>query len=563
MLGTLGSIAENTPFNMLTRLITGKTPQEVGTAATNSLLGTHLSAPGSYSSVLSSLLNRLGAPTPDTPGEQLASAGIRGASGALAMGGLSGVATLPNAIRAGVSGATGATASELARQQGAGAGGQILAGLAGGFAPAALEESARAAGRVASNVVAPLTQSGQQRIAGRVLASQATDPQAAAARLDTAQPIVPNSPRNVGEASQDLGLLALEKGMRSRNPSDFGARLSEQNAARQNELASVAGSPADLAAAKTARDAATAPLREQALGGGGQADVTPVLQHIDATLASPIGKRDIASQALTWLKGKLVDGQGQPENDPAKLYAVRQDVNDAIAGKLGGEQSKFRLAQGQLLQARGALDDSIEQAAPGFKAYLQRYSEMSKPIDQMKAMQEIQNRAQLQTADVTTGQQFLGNGKFGQALDAAIQKKGVKLTPDQTDRLNAIRTDLQYGQAINSPLVKAPGSDTFQNLSIAQAIGMGGTNAHPIAQVLTKPLGWIYKMAGTDKSVNDILTQAMLDSKLASAMLKRATPASVGAFSGRLRAAVLGGSAGASAASLAATAPQTAAQSTP
>jgi hypothetical protein len=122
---------------------------------------------------------------------------------------------------------------------------------------------------------------------------------------------------------------------------------------------------------------------------------------------------------------------------------------------------------------------------------------------------------------------------------------------------------LQYGQAINSPLVKAPGSDTFQNLSIAQAIGMGGSSAHPIAQVLTKPLAWIYKVGGTDKSVNDILTQAMLDPKLASAMLKRATPASVGAFSGRLRAAVLGVSAGASAASAQATAPQTAAQSSP
>jgi len=238
----------------------------------------------------------------------------------------------------------------------------------------------------------------------------------------------------------------------------------------------------------------------------------------------------------------LTDG-GAPETDPAKLYAVRQDVNDAIAGKLGGEQAKFRLAQGQLLQARGALDDSIEQAAPGFKAYLQRYSELSKPIDQMKAIQEIQRRAQLGSVDVTTGQNFMGPGKFGTALDTAIQKNGTKLTPDQIERLNAIRTDLQYGQAINSPLIKAPGSDTFQNLSIAQVIGNGGGGGHAILRALSKPFAWIYKL-GPDDRINEILTRAMLDPKLAAEMLKRATPSSVGAFSGRLRASTLGTAAG-------------------
>src|SRR6266581_3672565 len=43
VLGTLGSVAENTPFNLVTRALTGKTPQELGTAATNKVLGTHLS----------------------------------------------------------------------------------------------------------------------------------------------------------------------------------------------------------------------------------------------------------------------------------------------------------------------------------------------------------------------------------------------------------------------------------------------------------------------------------------------------------------------------------------
>lgn len=564
VLGTLASIAENTPANLLTRIFTGKTPQQLGTAATNRLFGTQIADPKPVSQMLSDAFTGAGAPTPSTPGEQLASAGIRGASGALALGGMGGVSSIPNAIRTGASGGTGSLASEYARQQGAGPIGQFFAGLVGGVTPAAIEEGARGAGRVASNVVAPLTQGGQRRIAGQLLANQATDPQTAAANLDAAQPIVPNSPRNAGEASQDLGLLALEKGLRSRNTADFGQRISEQNAARQAQLAKLGGTPQQIAAAKTARDAETGPMREGALGAGGIADVAPVHATIDAILQSPAGARETISKSVQWAKD-LIGNQ----TDPAALYEIRKDLQLAQAGKLqpssqnAPNASTLSQARGQLGQVVSSLDDSIEQAAPGFKAYLERYKELSRPIDQMKIIQEIKKRSELQAADVTTGQQFLGNGKFGQVLDKAIEKNGIKLTPDQTERLKAIRTDLQYGQAINSPLIKAPGSDTFQNLSIAQAIGMGGTNAHPIAQVLTKPLAWIYKVAGTDKSVNDILTQAMLDPKLASAMLKRATPASVGAFSGRLRAAVLGVSAGTSGLSPPPTAPQTAAQSSP
>ncbi len=94
------------------------------------------------------------------------------------------------------------------------------------------------------------------------------------------------------------------------------------------------------------------------------------------------------------------------------------------------------------------------------------------------------------------------------ARDAALQKSGAKLT--QIDRLNAIRNDLQSGQAIYSQLVKAPGSDTFQKLSIAQVIGAGATDAHPAFRLVTKPLAWIYRLAGSDEGLNHILADATL-----------------------------------------------------
>jgi hypothetical protein len=492
-----------------------------------------------YMQGFSQAMTDLGAPVPETKGEEFAAAGIKGVTGALTGGGgLGQIGTLGAGARMATAGATGGLASEGAKQAGLGPGWQFAAGLAGGMLPAAGEELVRLAGTTASNVVRPMTKAGQQEIGARILREQADDPAAAAAKLDAAAPIVPGSPRTSGEASGDIGILRLEKGVRGKEPAPFGQRLSEQNAARQAELTALGGAPKDIAAAAAARDATTGPMRTAALGPAGQkvAPADQVHAKIDSILASPVGKRETVSSSLGWAKKLIGD-----ETDPVALYEIRKDLQLAQRGKLqpssatAPNASTLALARGELGDVVKSLDDAIESVAPGFKAYLQRHSDMSKPIDQMKVIQEIQRRAQLTSADITTGQNFMGNAPFARALDAAVQKNGAKLTQDQVQRLEAIRTDLQYGQAINSPLIKAAGSDTFQNLSIAQVIGAAPTNVHPALRVLAKPLDWMYRIGGTDEAVNAILVDAMLDPKLAAAMLRQATPKSVQSFSEALR----------------------------
>jgi hypothetical protein len=483
---------------------------------------------------LSDALTSLGAPVPETSGEQYASAGIRGMAGALSM---SPGASIPNAIRAGIAGGSSGLGSEASRQHGGSVPAQILAGLLAGAAPSAIEETGRALGRAAYGMAKPLMRSGQEQMAADLLGSQAQNPQAAAANLRTADEVVPGSPRSTGEASKDIGLLALEKGVRGKNAAAFGQRLSEQNAARQSELSALGGTQSDILAAQTARDAETSPMREAALGAGGKADVGSVHAKIDEIMASPSGARQTVASTMGWVKDQIGD-----ESDPARLYEIRKDLQLAQAGKLqpssqnAPQASTLAQTRGQLKQVVGALDDSIEQAAPGFKAYLERYKEMSGPIDQMKVIQEIKNRASLSASDITTGEDFLSAAKFDSLLDKAIVKSGEKLTQNQVSRLEAIRTDLKYGQAINSPLVKAPGSDTFQNLSIAQVLGAGATDAHPIFKVLSSPLKWLYRQAGSDTKVNEIIADAMLDPKLAAQMLDRATHAGLTRFSMALRA---------------------------
>jgi hypothetical protein len=513
---------------------TGKNRMQRDIEQFNSQFGTRIPEAANLPELLHSLVTKAGAPEPVTSGEKLASAGLGGASSALALGGGSGAA---NAIRAGISGATGALSSETVKQAGGGQGAQFAAGLVGGLAPTALETGARALSAVVARAWSPLTVSGQEQIASNIMGSQATDAKAAATNLDTAQPIIPNSPRTTGEASRDVGLLALEKGVRAKNPAEFGTVFSQQNSARQAELSSLAGTPADIASAQAARDAATGPMRRAAIGNAPAAPVEQVHQTIDDILSSPVGKRDSVATALTWAKEKIGD-----TSDPASLYEIRKDLQLAQRGKYqpsspnAPNASTLRTASGQLGDVISSLDDAIESVAPGFKAYLQRYKEMSRPIDQMKVVQEVQRRAELTSADITTGQNFLGSASFSRAMDTAIQKNGAKLDPQQIEKLNAIRADMQAGQAINSPLLKAPGSDTFQNMSIAQVLGAGVTDAHPIFRVLTKPLQWIYKAAGSDAKVNDLLANAFLDPAMGSRLLKQATTQNVQAFSNALRA---------------------------
>src|SRR5690606_22140006 len=101
----------------------------------------------------------------------------------------------------------------------------------------------------------------------------------------------------------------------------------------------------------------------------------------------------------------------------------------------------------------------------------------------------------------------------------------------------AVAADLDLGASINSPLIRAPGSDTTQNLSlanIAASIRQGNTRSQVprLMQPLLKPFERFYKYS--DEQINELLTEAMLDPKLAAQMMRRATPANAQTLSNNL-----------------------------
>lgn len=523
--------------NMLTQPIV-----DAANMATDAMGTDRLFQP-SQSQALSGFLSKFGLPEDETTGERLTGDVVRALSSG---GGILGTAQrLEGPIAAAMSrapalqavGETGAaTAAGVARENDVGPWGQLAAALAGGFVAPFAAHGAGALGMSAlrglKGAVEPFFAGGRERIAGSLLADQADDPVAAALRLRNAQETVPGSQPTTGAASKDIGLLAVEKGLRGRNASAFGGRMSEQNAARQSMLDDIAGTPADIVDDVAAREAATASAREAAFANAHKVDTAPILNKADEILASPVGARKPVQQAIAEFRKSI-----ETETDPRRLYEIRKDIGDAMSGKYGGEKSSYKLARKELIALRDTIDDSIEGVAPGFKAYLERYKTLSKPINQKEALQELQNRSALAAPDITTGRDFLSQAKYTRNLDNMLRDPEItrSLTADQIQKAKAVAADLDLAASINSPLIRAPGSDTFQNLSLANVVanakGSAG-NVPPLMKTLTKPFEWLYKY--TDDQINELLVEAMLDPKLAGKMLERATKGSAKTLSNNL-----------------------------
>jgi len=437
------------------------------------------------------------------------------------------------AVGAGIGGA----ASEIARQDGASPLAQALigvgAGVTGGAAAGIGNAAVRGSRQGVVSAIKPFTRKGQEDIAGTVLAEQATDARAAQDALEGFAESVPGSIPQSGVASLDAGIMATQKTLSARNPARAGGRLSDQNAARQSAIDEIGGDASDIARAKAARDAETTPMRETAFVNAQIAQPARVISKIDEILASPKGKRIATRDALTTLKTQL-----EGVTDAESLYSVRQNIGDMLSGKVSGETANLKLAKSQLIEVRKELDNAIEAAAPGFKAYLARYRDLSKPINQMEVIQEIQKRSALAAPDPTTGREFLSQARFRQRLNKAKETGDFdELNPKQQETLNAVAADLDLGAAIQGSLLRSPGSDTFQNLSsatiLSSMVGKNSANVHPIVQTLVRPMNWLYTLP--DDAVMDILENAMYDPKLAAKLLRRGNRKNMRVLSFELR----------------------------
>ena len=433
--------------------------------------------------------------------------------------------------------ATAASATEAVKEMGGGTGAQLAAGLLGGAMIPGGGTAAQAVGRAAPEVVRPFTQAGREVITGNVLRQLATDAERAAEAAATYTPRVPGYTPTTAQATRDIGLISAEGPIRSMDTGQFGIQTAQANRARMAILDRLAKDKDALERAIAKRDEVTAPLREEAFA---KANVTPeafqsgvaltVNKTIEDILASDVGARSTVENTMRWAQQQIQRG-----TTPQRLYEVRKDLRDASQGRLDKEGAAYSLAKGQLEQVIRSIDDALEAAAPGYKDYLQKYAASSRGIERLEAAQQFKSKVLTTTPDPSSmGDYLISQPSFVRAIRDA--EKDTKLSKTQLAVLRRLGEDLDSG--VLGRAVKVPGSDTFKNLSTANIIGgivgkqMFG-EISPGVQKAAAPLNWLYN--GTDDAIRQLLVEAMLDPKLASSLMKKASVSTVEPLSDELK----------------------------
>lgn len=532
--GTLGQLGRQ--LGLAARYVPEGLSEVAGlvTNPINTAINTGLQAFGSKARIgtdlgrsASNALDSVGLPRPNTPLERVvgdASRAVVGSAPFIGAGQVMAKTASPLLRSMGSALATNpGTQARFAAGGAASAGGAREAGLppalqiALGLGIPMAASSAVAAGR---RLTTPMRASGRDRIAGTFLAEQAQDPNSAIQNLQKTREIVPGSMPTIGGASGDIGLTAFEKAVSNKFPGLFGQRRSEQNFARQAALDGVAGTETDLANAISRRDRITGPMRDAAFANSAPVDNTGLLANADNILTTPGNRQAAVVTSIGEFRKRIAQA-----TDPQELYAIRKDIGLAMGGKLSGDRQDYRFAKKQLMELRGGLDDTIEAAAPGFKKYLGTYKGMSRPINQMEILQDIQKRGGLSQPDVVSGRDVLSQAKFTRSVDSALSDPETlrALNENQIETLRKVAADLDRGAAISTPTLRTPGSDTLQNMSMANVIGarLGGS-LPPALAWMERPFRFLFKLS--DQNIQQLLADAALDPALAAALMTKATP---------------------------------------
>jgi len=432
----------------------------------------------------------------------------------------------------------GALASGAAREGDAGPMMQMIGSLGGAMAGGGAAGLSPSAVRAGKEVVRPFTEAGREAITGNVLRSLATDANQAIEAGAKFTPAIPGYRPTTAQATRDVGLISAETPIRALDVTGkFGTQIGEANQARMAILDRLAKDKATVDQAIQKRTEVTQPLREQAFA---QANVDPqtfqsavtliVNKTIDDILASDAGARGTVKKTMNWAKDQLAEG-----TTPQRLYEVRKDLRDAAQGLLDKEGAAYSLAKGQLEQVIKSVDDTIEEAAPGYKAYLDKFAKSSRGIERLEAAQEFRGKVLSTTPDPSrVGDYLISQPSFTRAIRAA--EKDTKLSKAQVAALTKVAKDLDSG--VLARAVKVPGSDTFKNISTANIIGgvigkqMFG-EVSPAMQKISAPMNWLYN--GTDDAIRELLVDAMLDPKLASRLMTKASMVTVEPLSKELQ----------------------------
>lgn len=361
------------------------------------------------------------------------------------------------------------------------------------------------AGNTANSLIQPLTSKGQDQIVNRVVEKFA---KGGPTQINAAE-LVPGSTPTLSQATGNAGLARLENLLRDTNPNAFQEVAERNAAARANAFSDIAGDPSSIAALQAQRTQASIPLLNSALKNSRAADATaPIL--IDKILSGPRGGRTAVKSTLEQVRSKMFNPDGTPITDAATLYhSARKEITDLLDKRAALSNPGAQQATRELMAIKRALDRDINRAAPGFKDYLTKYAEGSKPIDAQQFLQSV---------NIADANGIIQLGKVQTAIRSIEKLKKARganqaksIAPDQMDVLYKIRDDLL--RANKQHLGRSAGSNTRQNFALENILD----NALPgPLRALQNPLGRLGKVSkvvygSADEEIRNRLVDLLLN----------------------------------------------------
>jgi hypothetical protein len=448
---------------------------------------------------------RTGLPAATTLGGKAAGLGMRAAGGAV----------------------TGGVSAGLVDEDAAGAGAAI-----GGALPVALAGLGRGGaylGRLGNSLVEPLTQTGQQRFAGRVLNKFAEGGPTAV----NARQIIPDSLPTLAEATGNPGLAGLQRTARDLRPNSFVAREQGNAAARSAAFGDIAGDAGSLEAAALAREGAAKPLYGRAFTADAmRRDLAKGAQEARAPFSGVglSGKADdLATPGLRELAGRpmfkqavddarrLAANKGVELKDPLQslegLHYVKLALDDAL--NPAAKSAMGRNASNAVMGMRDKLADELAEVSPLYGNARKTFADMSQPINEMEALQGLRLTDAQGNMTLQKLQTAIRGLEVQRAAPGVSNAKAIAEGKLRT--LYDIRDDLM--RQTNSGLGRSAGSSTYQNLATDNILGnllpgkLGGWVTGKVGDVV----GQVGKLAysGANEKIRNSLLDMMLDPTLA------------------------------------------------
>jgi hypothetical protein len=234
---------------------------------------------------------------------------------------------------------------------------------------------------------------------------------------------------------------------------------SANNAALRGEVERLAGTDADIAAARAARTAATAPYYQQLTGQ--RADPAGILAALESLNNSSLGVRPNIKSAAGSLRSEIQSRIGPDGKIDADVLSGLHENAGSHLGPMASAQEKAALGP-----LRNTIAETLDATVPGYRANLAAYARTSQPLTDMAA-----GRTLLGAID-SGGRDAGGNQAVSltqvKTLLSKDDRAKFKMSPQARQQLEALRDVLQKRSVTNNTVAASgPGTaaDTLRGFS--------------------------------------------------------------------------------------------------